>query len=356
VTPLRSSFLRSCLAAALASGWLGCHAEPALEVASSRQAVQEAIRLVRTHAPDRASDLERQLAAAELAAARSAGEGAGAVSAVWGELVAATWREVSEALAEQERAEASWLVLEARTAAAVERAGADRRQPGMGTGAAAASVLAHGRLESARRLWAEGEREAALRTATAALAEADAVGVQWQELRRRFDDPQLRATWRRWVEDTVAQSRRSSGKALVVDKLARRLEVYSGGRPVATFAIELGANGLAQKVHAGDRATPEGRYRVTVVKSGAHTQYHRALLLDYPNDSDRRRHREAVAAGRVPEGAGAGSLIEIHGDGGRGQDWTDGCVALTNADMDRLVAHARVGTPVTIVGRYFEDP
>lgn len=335
---------------------LACRAEPAIEVASSRQAVLEAIRLVRSHAPERAAALERQLGEAELEAVRSARQGAGAVSAVWGDVLAAAWREVSIVLAEREAAEAEWAKLEADVAAAVERASAERRQPGMGAGAAAASALASSRLDTARRLWAEGERAAALRTASAALGEADAVGARWRDLRERFDDPEAIALWRRWVEETVAQSRRTRGKALVVDKLARRLEVYAGGKPVARFEIELGANGLAQKVHAGDRATPEGRYRVTAVKSGRQTQYYRALLLDYPNEADRRRHRDAVRAGRVPAGAGAGSLIEIHGDGGRGQDWTDGCVALTNDDMDRLFAHVRVGTPVTIVGRYFEDP
>jgi L,D-peptidoglycan transpeptidase YkuD (ErfK/YbiS/YcfS/YnhG family) len=54
----------------------------------------------------------------------------------------------------------------------------------------------------------------------------------------------------------------------------------------------------------------------------------------------------------VPANAGIGSLIEIHGEGGQGRDWTDGCVALSNSDMDRVFSHARVGTPVTIVGTF----
>jgi lipoprotein-anchoring transpeptidase ErfK/SrfK len=52
----------------------------------------------------------------------------------------------------------------------------------------------------------------------------------------------------------------------------------------------------------------------------------------------------------VPDGTGPGSLIEIHGHGGTGRDWTDGCVALSNEDMDQLFSRVRVGTPVTIVG------
>jgi lipoprotein-anchoring transpeptidase ErfK/SrfK len=53
----------------------------------------------------------------------------------------------------------------------------------------------------------------------------------------------------------------------------------------------------------------------------------------------------------VPPGRGIGGLIEIHGAGGQGRNWTDGCVALVNPDMDRLFAAVGVGTPVTIVGR-----
>ena len=121
---------------------------------------------------------------------------------------------------------------------------------------------------------------------------------------------------------------------------------------LAAFEVELGSNGLAQKVHAGDRTTPEGRYRVIDRRGPGQTRYHRALMLDYPNSSDRKRWEDARRAGLVPRGAGPGSLIEIHGEGGRGVDWTDGCVALSNVEMDRLFALVPLGAPVTIVGSY----
>jgi hypothetical protein len=54
--------------------------------------------------------------------------------------------------------------------------------------------------------------------------------------------------------------------------------------------------------------------------------------------------------GEIPTGVGPGSLIEIHGEGGRQQDWTKGCVAVSNDHMDQLFPRVRVGTPVTIVG------
>ena len=56
--------------------------------------------------------------------------------------------------------------------------------------------------------------------------------------------------------------------------------------------------------------------------------------------------------GIIPTRVGIGNLIEIHGEGGEGRDWTDGCVALANPDMDRVFALTEVGTPVTIVGTY----
>jgi len=55
-------------------------------------------------------------------------------------------------------------------------------------------------------------------------------------------------------------------------------------------------------------------------------------------------------AGQLPRGAALGGLIEIHGEGGRGKDWTKGCVALSNDDIDDLYRKVGVGTPVTIVG------
>ena len=52
----------------------------------------------------------------------------------------------------------------------------------------------------------------------------------------------------------------------------------------------------------------------------------------------------------MPASATIGSMIEIHGNGGKGVDWTDGCIALTDSDMDKVFGIAKVGTTVTIVG------
>ena len=156
--------------------------------------------------------------------------------------------------------------------------------------------------------------------------------------------------WKRWERETVDWSRRQGKSAILVYKEEHRLTLYSGGRAQRTYRAELGPNWVADKLHAGDDATPEGRYRILQKKSGAATRYHKALLLDYPNSDDRRAYERARRAGQIPSSIGIGSLIEIHGDGGRGQDWTRGCVALTNSDIDDLFRRVAVGTPVTIIG------
>jgi murein L,D-transpeptidase YafK len=114
--------------------------------------------------------------------------------------------------------------------------------------------------------------------------------------------------------------------------------------------VDLGLRGLGRKVHAGDRATPEGRYRIREKREGAATRWYKALVLDYPSAADRRDFRRAKRRGEVPAGRGIGGLIEIHGHGGRETNWTDGCIALRNPDLDRLYAVVDVGTRVTVVG------
>lgn len=158
------------------------------------------------------------------------------------------------------------------------------------------------------------------------------------------------ATWRRWVEETVRLSEHEDRTVILVDKLRRQLLVVRGREDLASYTVDLGAGGIDSKTRAGDESTPEGRYKVTEVRGPGQTRYHRALMLNYPNDDDRARFQAAKRAGRVPRDGRIGSNIEIHGEGGRSQDWTQGCVALSNDDMDDLASRVVVGTPVTIVG------
>jgi hypothetical protein len=166
----------------------------------------------------------------------------------------------------------------------------------------------------------------------------------------RYADAETVARWRRWKEETIAWSRREGRAAIVVFKEAHLLTLYVRGQPVSTYTIDLGFNWTADKLHEGDGATPEGRYRVVARMGKMASIYYKALLLDYPNADDRAEFKRARRNGNVPATARIGGLIEIHGGGGRSQDWTSGCVAVANDDMDDLFDRAGVGTRVTIVG------
>jgi len=97
-------------------------------------------------------------------------------------------------------------------------------------------------------------------------------------------------------------------------------------------------------------ATPEGKYKIVKKKNSKDTKYHKALLIDFPNENDKARFKKAKEQGIIPRNANIGGLIEIHGHGGKGADWTEGCVALENEDMDKLFSLCSVGTPLVIVG------
>jgi len=156
--------------------------------------------------------------------------------------------------------------------------------------------------------------------------------------------------WQDWADETVSESRRSGGYAIVVEKIPAQLHLYHAGKKKYTFEAEFGSNWLGDKKSRGDMATPEGKYIVTKKLSGGSTKYHKALLINYPNKVDVQEFNERIRNGQLRADASIGDLIEIHGDGGKGGNWTQGCVALKNSDMDVLYKYVSKGTPVTIIG------
>jgi hypothetical protein len=163
---------------------------------------------------------------------------------------------------------------------------------------------------------------------------------------KRFADQGQIAFWQRKVDETIRESRVRGGYAIVVSKVDSQLYLYRAGRLVKTYQVGLGARSVCDKLCAGDRATPEGKYRIT--KKLAQSRYYKALLINYPNEEDRRQFALAKRSGAIPRRAGIGGLIEIHGGGKDGQ--TYGCVALDDHQMAELYALADIDTPVTIVG------
>ena len=235
---------------------------------------------------------------------------------------------------------------------AVDSVAASRKVSRMspGTYANAKLAAAEQKLFEARSCMSDGRFDEALTAAQRAAKESELAHRHSRLILARFDDPGNLAKWQGWISQATAASRRSGGPAFVVIKERHRLDVYKAGRRVRSVPVDLGANYVNQKMHAGDRATPEGLYRVTQKKGNGSTKYYLALLLDYPNTEDRSRFADLKKRGAITRRTAIGGLIEIHGDGGRGYDWTDGCVAPSSEDMKLLYNEAVVGMSVAIVG------
>jgi hypothetical protein len=160
--------------------------------------------------------------------------------------------------------------------------------------------------------------------------------------------------WKKWVNATIKESEKNGDYSIIIDKFSRKCFVYLNGTKKYEFDAELGANWVGDKRVKGDKATPEGMYKITKKFDGGRTKYYKALLLDYPNDEDKRKFREEIENGSLPSSAKIGGLIEIHGNGGKGIDWTEGCIALTDREIELVYKTVKVGTPVTIVGSVVE--
>mgnify|MGYP000196856055 FL=1 len=156
--------------------------------------------------------------------------------------------------------------------------------------------------------------------------------------------------WQAQLKTALENSRERKDELIVVEKFPPRCVYYERGEMKYTFKVEFGKNWIGDKRCEGDRATPEGNYRVERKLEGNATQYYKALLLNYPNREDEEEFRQLKRRGKIAAEIGIGGLIEIHGKGGRGTYWTNGCVALANEDMNLLYSLARKGTPILIIG------
>ena len=128
--------------------------------------------------------------------------------------------------------------------------------------------------------------------------------------------------------------------AIRVYKAQRRMELWRGERRIATYGIALGDDPIGHKRQEGDEKTPEGRYRIS--GRNPRSRFHLSLRISYPNEADREQARR--------RGVDPGGDIMIHGatpPGYRG-DWTDGCIAVTNEEMDAIWQRVPVGTPIDI--------
>jgi murein L,D-transpeptidase YafK len=141
--------------------------------------------------------------------------------------------------------------------------------------------------------------------------------------------------------------RGTSVDLIIVDKSERTLRVLKKGRALKTYRIALGRNPEGAKAEEGDGRTPEGRYRIE--SRNAWSAYHLSLRVSYPTTAQRRAARR--------RGVSPGGDIMIHGlpngfdplDAARlPDDWTAGCIAVTNEEIEELWRVVPVGTVIEI--------
>jgi murein L,D-transpeptidase YafK len=132
-----------------------------------------------------------------------------------------------------------------------------------------------------------------------------------------------------------------------VDKSDRRLELIGDGKVLQSYSIALGGDPLGHKRQEGDQRTPEGRY--VLDWRNPNSIAHKSIHVSYPNADD-------LAAAKA-RNVDTGGMIMIHGQpNGFGWwgwllqlvDWTDGCIAVTDSDMDEIWAMVADGTPIEI--------
>ena len=134
---------------------------------------------------------------------------------------------------------------------------------------------------------------------------------------------------------------------IVIIKSKRELQLFSGPKLIKTYRVALGTQPVGAKSCEGDGKTPEGTYRI--VSRNAKSAFHKSLRVSYPNEHDRTK---AAAAHCSP-----GGDIMIHGlpngygwigAGHRAKDWTAGCIALTDAEIEEIWESVANGTLVEI--------
>ena len=147
--------------------------------------------------------------------------------------------------------------------------------------------------------------------------------------------------------DNYPKHNRVYATKVVIDKSERKLYLYNGNRVIADFHIALGGNPVGPKRIQGDKKTPEGNYTLDYKKSDS--SYYKAIHISYPSKKDK---DFAKRLGKSP-----GGLIMIHGQpNGWGWispilqrfNWTSGCIAVSNDDMDSIWSMIKVGTPIEI--------
>jgi murein L,D-transpeptidase YafK len=146
---------------------------------------------------------------------------------------------------------------------------------------------------------------------------------------------------------TTPQPSQIKADRIVILKSERTLTLMHDGKPFKTYKVALGGQPIGPKTQQGDHKTPEGTY--TIDSRNLHSQYYKGLHVSYPSAQDAAQARK--------RGVSPGGAIMIHGlpNGMRwvgsahlAHDWTDGCIAVTDEEIDEIWKLVPNGTPVEI--------
>src|SRR5436305_5909348 len=143
-----------------------------------------------------------------------------------------------------------------------------------------------------------------------------------------------------------SKSALSADRVLVLKK-DRTLQLLNCGKVIKSYKVALGAEPVGPKTQKGDHKTPEGIYIVD--SRNAHSHFYKALHISYPNSHDRAAARQE---GLSPDGDifvhGLPNGYGFVGASHRLRDWTDGCLAVTNQEIDQIWRAVASGTPIEI--------
>ena len=150
-----------------------------------------------------------------------------------------------------------------------------------------------------------------------------------------------------WAAGRLSRKPVEQADRIVIVKSERTMTLLRQGKVLRTYKIALGSEPRGAKMQLGDNRTPEGEY--TIDLRNAHSQFHLSLRISYPNQADRERARKL--------GVDPGGAIMIHGlpaayawlgAAHRQNDWTLGCVAVTNPEIEEVWKMVPLGTKVEI--------
>ena len=139
----------------------------------------------------------------------------------------------------------------------------------------------------------------------------------------------------------------ATADSIVVEKSQHRLSLYHRGALLRSYLVALGQQPVGDKVRIGDNRTPEGLFRIAA--RNPLSRYHRSLRISYPDAAHLARARSL--------GVSPGGDIMIHGlpdrqawvgAAHRDFDWTEGCIAVTNREIEEIWSAVPVGTPIQI--------